>query len=76
MFPKRKINTRPAGEAYGDGITHLEQMRIRPGEPVDAIQLSLALDAHFNAVGAMLREIALSIDMLFERIDNLERRMR
>ena len=66
---------------YGNSRTLPEQRgcdkQPRPvGDEGGGRDLAYALDSHFNSMGAMLSEIADSIDMLFERIDNLERRLR
>lgn len=75
MFPRRKINTNRARDDYADGSTRLEQIFNKP-ERTETAQLAFALDAHFSAVGLMLQEIAESVDMLYDRLDNLERRLR
>lgn len=75
MFPKRKINRNVAKASYQDGANALGRLLAQPGQS-DMRTLADALDSHFNSLGAMMSELADSVDMLFERIDNLERRLR
>lgn len=75
MFPKRKINNSAAHASYAEGSDFLATLLNQPKQS-DMKTLAFALDRHFHALGAMLGQIAESVDMLFERIDNLERRIR